>query len=71
MNTSAFISAVIVALASYAAAAPVPDGETGNAGNAPVSSYSHWIYKYPVAGLLDLSFADYSSQDCVGGCGVN
>ena len=41
MNTSAFISAVIVALASYAAAAPVPDGETGNTGNAPVSSHSH------------------------------
>lgn len=38
MNASTFISAIVVALASFAAAAPVPDTE---APNAPVSIQSH------------------------------
>lgn len=37
MNTSAFISAIVVALASYAAAMPVPDEDTGAGGKAGVS----------------------------------
>lgn len=50
MNTSTFISAIIVALASFAAAAPIADGETGS--GTPVSFVSdldghlphcHWI----------------------------
>lgn len=38
MNTSALISAIVVALASYAAAMPVPDGETETGGKVGVSS---------------------------------
>lgn len=37
MNASTFISAIVMALASFAAAAPIPDGETPNA---PVSIQS-------------------------------
>lgn len=39
MNTSTFISAIVLALASFAAAAPIADGETGS--GTPVSLNFH------------------------------
>lgn len=46
MNTSAFISVIVVALASYAAAMPVPDGETDTGGKAGVS------FPFPISHIL-------------------
>lgn len=46
MNTSTFISAIVLALASFAAAAPIADGETGS--GTPVSFVFHLNGHFPV-----------------------
>lgn len=80
MNTSTFISAIVLALASFAAAAPIADGETGS--GTPVSFSPTWMDILPVTTryltknpyfllILKNTFVLTCPQDCVGGCGVN
>lgn len=45
MNITTFISAIVVALASFAAAAPIADGETGS--GTPVSLVFHLDGHFP------------------------
>jgi len=82
MNTSALISAIVVALASYAVAAPVP--QDGGAGNETVGfNFPRPIHTFssigrtriirPLLLRVFMSFFEltYSFKECVGGCGVN